>query len=62
MRPVVRLFRRAVHGLVVGKRHPPGPAARFHLVCLASVIAATAFTLTISGRFEPRAAGRATRS
>jgi Mn2+/Fe2+ NRAMP family transporter len=29
-----------------GKRHPPGAAARFHLVCLASVIAATAFTLT----------------
>jgi hypothetical protein len=45
-----------------GKRRPPGPATRFHLVCLASVIAATAFTLTTSGRFEPRAAGRATRS
>jgi Mn2+/Fe2+ NRAMP family transporter len=29
-----------------GKRHPPGAAARFHLVCLASVIAATAFILT----------------
>jgi len=29
-----------------GKRHPPGAAARFHLVCLASMIAATAFTLT----------------
>jgi hypothetical protein len=29
-----------------GKRHPPGAAARFHLVCLVSVIAATAFTLT----------------
>jgi manganese transport protein len=29
-----------------GKRHPPSTAARFHLVCLASVIAATAFTLT----------------
>lgn len=29
-----------------GKRHPPNTAARFHLVCLASVIAATAFTLT----------------
>jgi Mn2+/Fe2+ NRAMP family transporter len=29
-----------------GKRHPPGAAARFHLVCLASLIAATAFTLT----------------
>jgi Mn2+/Fe2+ NRAMP family transporter len=29
-----------------GKRHPPAAAARFHLVCLASVIAATAFTLT----------------
>lgn len=29
-----------------GKRYPPGQAARFHLVCLASVIAATAFILT----------------
>jgi Mn2+/Fe2+ NRAMP family transporter len=29
-----------------GKRHPPDAAARFHLVCLASVIAATAFILT----------------
>jgi manganese transport protein len=29
-----------------GKRHPPRAAARFHLVCLASVIAATAFILT----------------
>jgi manganese transport protein len=28
------------------KRQPPGTAARFHLVCLASLIAATAFTLT----------------
>jgi manganese transport protein len=29
-----------------GKRHPPGTAARFQLVCLAAVIAATGFMLT----------------
>jgi Mn2+/Fe2+ NRAMP family transporter len=28
------------------KRHPPGTAARFQLLCLAAVIAATAFMLT----------------
>jgi Mn2+/Fe2+ NRAMP family transporter len=33
-------------GWAWGKRHPPNQAARFHLVCLASVIAATAFMLT----------------
>jgi hypothetical protein len=34
-------------GEKVRKRHPSDAAARFHLVCLASVIAGTAFTLTM---------------
>src|SRR5207248_1206972 len=38
-----------------GRRHPLGAAARFHLVCLASVIAATALTLTT---IDPVTVGR----